>query len=130
MDILYSFLLEARNPFLSIYVTCSARADWIELLRLSGQTLLKVSNWESFLSALPKPITKKSVLPTLRDLSLSSDAKASAPLNLPKSDYPVTTERATVVSTFVEEVVYGQGVVWDLNIANEEVKSRKKKGKK
>ena len=131
MAILSSSPLGARILLRPNNLTSSARADWIELLRMSGQTLLKVSNWESMLSALPKPTTsKKSILPTLRDLSLNSDAKASAPLNLPKSDYPATTERATVVSSFVEEIVYGQGVVWDLNLTNEEVKARKKKGKK
>lgn len=109
----------------------SARADWIELLRMSGQTLLSVPNWESIVSSLPKHTQRKSPLPSMKDLSLVPPKPEShSTSGLSKSDYPITTERAGIVSRFVEDVVFGKGLVWDLSTTNEEVKGKKKKGKK
>ena len=68
----------------------------------------------------------------MRDLSLAQpkpESNSSAG-GLSKSDYPITTERAGIVSRYVEEIVFGKGVVWDLSAAGEEVKGKKKKGKK
>jgi hypothetical protein len=99
---------------------------------MSGQTLLSVPNWEAILSSLPKPTTnRKSLIPSMRDLSLvPPKPESNSTGGLSKSDYPITTERAGVVSRFVEEIVFGKGVVWDLSIANDEVKGKKKKEKK
>ena len=69
----------------------------------------------------------------MRDLSLGQPKPESNSLtsgSLTKSDYPITTERAGIVSRFVEGIVFGSGVVWDLSVANEEAKGKKKKGKK
>lgn len=131
MDTLFFSPLGARmfTPFQS---NTSARADWIELLRTSGQTLLSVSNWESILTALPKPTThRKSSLPSMRDLSLTpkTENQNAVPGSPAKSDYPITTERAGIVSRFVEEIVFGRGVIWDVS-ATDDVKAKKKKGKK
>ena len=118
-----------------VFPNFSARADWIELLRMSGQTLLSVPNWETILSSIPKPTTtpRKSPIPSMRDLSLAQpkpESNSSSAGGLSKSDYPITTERAGIVSRFIEEIVFGKGVVWDLNAAGEEVKGKKKRGKK
>lgn len=64
----------------------------------------------------------------MRDLSLKSDNPSTSG-TLSKSDYPITTERAGIVSHFVEEIVFGRGVPWDLT-AVDEIKGKKKKGKK
>lgn len=112
-------------------LTFSARADWIELLRMSGPTLLSVPNWESILFSLPKSTQRKPPLPSMRDLSLNTKPESTNGAGtLSKSDYPITTERAGIVSRFVEDIVFGKGVVWDLSVLNEEVKGKKKKGKK
>jgi hypothetical protein len=134
----YPLFLPARSPYPphSFPVDNSARADWIELLHLSGQTLLSVPGWETIVSALPRPsIQRKPTVPSLRDLTLSSKGEGSnngigVPIGHSKSDYPITTERAGIVSKFVEQVVFGNGVPWDLSTVGEETKSKKKKGKK
>src|SRR5579859_4604429 len=100
---------------------------------MSGPTLLSVINWESILSSVPKSSShRKPPLPSMRDLSFNTSkpesTNGSGPLS--KSDYPITTERAGIVSRFVEEVVFGSGVVWDLSGLNDDVKGKKKKGKK
>jgi hypothetical protein len=131
MDTHYSFPPVARTIPTISSSNSSARADWIELLRMSGQTLLSVPNWESILSSLPKPAQRKSPLPSMKDLSLvppKPDSNSTSGLS--KSDYPITTERAGIVSRFVEDIIFGTGVVWDLNATNEEVKGKKRKGKK
>jgi hypothetical protein len=134
MDIHYSSLPAVRIFPTYAFPNFSARADWIELLRMSGQTLLSVPNWETILSSIPKPTTtqRKSPIPSMRDLSLAlPKPEANSPGgSLSKSDYPITTERAGVVSRFVEEIVFGKGIVWDLSAVGEEVKGKKKKGKK
>src|SRR5271154_535127 len=108
----------------------SARADWIELLRMSGQTLLSVPNWEAIVSSLPRPTTqRKSPLPSMRDLSITTKPESPSG-SLSKSDYPITTERAGIVSRFVEDIVFGKGVAWDLSVTHEESKGKKKKSKK
>jgi hypothetical protein len=61
----------------------------------------------------------------MRDLSLSPKSDAGG--NLSNSDYPITTERAGIVSHFVEDIVFGNGVPWDLSVSEE--KGRKRKGK-
>lgn len=109
---------------------------------MSGQSLLSVPNWDAIVSSLPKqpaPTTStsakkpSSALPNLRDLSLlphppkHPEGPSSGPT---KSDYPITTERAGIVSRFVEDVVFGEGVAWDLGVLNDEGKGKKKKGKK
>jgi hypothetical protein len=110
---------------------------------MSGQSLLSVQNWDAIVSSLPKqpaPTTStpakksSSPLPNLRDLLLlphppkQAEGSSSAPT---KSDYPITTERAGIVSRFVEDVIFGEGVAWDLGVSNEEGKGKgKKKGKK
>jgi hypothetical protein len=71
----------------------------------------------------------------MRDLTLSSKTEGSTgafgvPSGHSKSDYPITTERAGIVSRYVEEIIFGKGVVWDLSAAAEETKGKKKKGKK
>jgi len=131
MDILSSSPPEARNPTpCTVTLTFSARADWTELLRMSGKTLLSVQSWEAILSSLPRPTTqRKSPLPPMRDLSLATTSESPMG-SLSKSDYPITTERAGIVSRFVEDIVFGKGVAWDLNAANEEFRGKKKKGKK
>lgn len=122
----------------------SARADWIELLRMSGQTLLSVPNWEAIVSSVPKQTStaghnpKKpsfSTPPNLRDLSLASHTSKpidspSSSSGLTKSDYPITTERAGIVSRFVENIIFGEGITWDSSVLNEEIKGKKKKGKR
>jgi hypothetical protein len=105
---------------------------------MSGQTLLSVPNWESVLSSLPRPTSssshRKSPLPSsMRDLSLSSKPDSStngAGGTLSKSDYPITTERAGIVSRFVEEIVFGRGIFWDLSVVADDTRGKKKKGKK
>src|SRR5437762_2882925 len=134
MDTHYFFPPAARTSPQNPVPNFSARADWIELLRMSGQTLLSVPNWEAILSSIPKPTTtqRKSPIPSMRDLSLAQPKPESNSLTaggLSKSDYPITTERAGIVSRFVEDIVFGRGIVLDLNVANEEVKGKKKKGK-
>jgi len=97
---------------------------------MSGQTLLSVPNWETIVDSLPKPTQRKSPLPSIKDLSLvppKPDSNATS--GLTKPDYPITTERAGIVSHFVEEIVFGKGVEWDLSTTSEEIKG-KKKGKK
>jgi hypothetical protein len=69
----------------------------------------------------------------MRDLSLAQpkpELNSSGAGSLSKSDYPITTERAGIVSRFVEDIVFGKGVVWDLSAAGEDTKGKKKKGKK
>jgi hypothetical protein len=130
----YPLFLPARSPYLSLRLTsnCSARADWIELLRMSGQTLLSVSSWENILTSLPRSTTqRKPALPSMRELSITSKPEGSGNTgSLSKSDYPITTERAGIVSRFVEEIVFGNGVAWDLSTVSEENKGKKKKPKK
>ena len=65
----------------------------------------------------------------MRDLSLASKSEVTT-TGQSKSDYPITTERAGIVSRFVEEVIFGKGVAWDLTTPGEESKGKKKKGKK
>lgn len=130
----YPLFLPARSPYFSppleLRPNISARADWIELLRMSGQKLLSVPNWEAILSSLPRPSTqRKSPLPSMRELSLSTKPEPPSG-TLSKSDYPITTERAGIVSRFVEDIVFGKVVAWDLSVAHEETKGKKKKGKK
>jgi hypothetical protein len=67
-------------------------------------------------------------MPNMRDLSLKTDAPPNSG-TLSKSDYPITTERAGIVSRFIEEIVFGRGVPWDLT-TGDEIKGNKKKGKK
>jgi hypothetical protein len=99
---------------------------------MSGPTLLSVPNWESILSSLPRLSQRKPPLPSMRDLSISSrpDPSTNGAGTLSKSDYPITTERAGIVSRFVDEIVFGRGVAWDLSAVNEDVRGKKKKGKK
>jgi hypothetical protein len=112
-------------------VNFSARADWIELLRMSGQTLLSVPNWEAIISSLPRPTAqRKSPVPSMRDLSIATKSEVPSGSLSTKPDYPITTERAGIVSRFVEDIVFGTGVAWDLSVTHEEVKGKKKKGKK
>jgi hypothetical protein len=129
----YPLFLPARSPYIprsSNHANISARADWIELLRMSGQTLLSVPNWEAIVSSLPRPTTqRKSPLPSMRDLSITTKPESPSG-SLSKSDYPITTERAGIVSRFVEDIVFGKGVAWDLSVTNEESKGKKKKSKK
>jgi hypothetical protein len=68
----------------------------------------------------------------MRDLSQAQPKpESNSPAgSLSKSDYPITTERAGIVSRFVEEIIFGKGVAWDLSAADEEAKGKKKKGKK
>jgi len=68
----------------------------------------------------------------MRDLSLTpkTDSVWAGGGSPSKSDYPMTTERAGIVSRFVEDIVFGKGVIWDLGAPNEEAKAKKKKGKK
>src|SRR5271155_5021023 len=109
MDILSSSPHEARTLPLPVtnHANISARADWIELLRMSGQTLLSVPNWEAIVSSLPRPTTqRKSPLPSMRDLSIATKPESPSG-SLSKSDYPITTERAGIVSRFVEDIVFG-----------------------
>jgi len=101
---------------------------------MSGQTLLSVPSWETILSSLPRSTTqRKPSIPNMRDLSLAPKSD-TPPINgagpLSKSDYPITTERAGIVSRFVEEIVFGRGLPWDLSSAGDEIKGKKKKGKK
>jgi hypothetical protein len=130
MDIPYFFLPVVRMSLVS-FPEFSARADWIELLRISGQTLLSVPNWDAVVSSLPKTTTNRKPSPILsmRDISPSQKTESSSG-GMPRSDYPITTERAAIVSRFVEDVVFGKGIEWDLSVAGEEVKAKKKKGKK
>lgn len=130
MDILYFFLPAARISLVGLS-EFSARADWIELLRISGQTLLSVPNWDAVVSSLPKTATHRKPSPVLsmRDLSPPQKPESSSG-GMSRSDYPITTERAAIVSRFVEEVVFGKGIGWDLGVAGEESKTKKKKGKK
>jgi hypothetical protein len=96
---------------------------------MSGQSLLSVPNWEAILSSLPRSTpNRKTSLPNMRDLSLKSETPPSSG-TLSKSDYPITTERAGIVSRFVEEIIFGRGVPWDLT-SIDEIKGKKKKGKK
>lgn len=100
---------------------------------MSGQTLLSVPSWESVLSSLPRSSQRKPPVPSIRDLSLTTKPDSSSTNGtgtLSKSDYPITTERAGIVSRFVEDIVFGKGIVWDLNVTTEETKAKKKKGKK
>ena len=98
---------------------------------MSGQTLLSVPNWETILNSIPKPAQRKAPLPSMKDLSLIPPKPYSNTTSgLTKPDYPITTERAGIVSHFVEDVVFGKGVEWDLSTPSEEIKGKKKKGKK
>lgn len=132
MDIRY-FCQPAARLFLARQsANRSARADWIELIRMSGQTLLSVSGWDTILLSLPRSTTqRKPPLPSMRELSITP--KPEGPVNastLSKSDYPITTERAGIVSRFVEEIVFGDGIAWDLSTVSDEAKGKKKKQKK
>jgi hypothetical protein len=69
----------------------------------------------------------------MRDLSITSKSENTGNTSgsLSKTDYPITTERAGIVSRFVEDIVFGnKGMVWDLSSSNDEVKGKKKKAKK
>jgi len=111
---------------------------------MSGQTLLSVPNWEAIVSSVPKQTFTSghnprkpsfSTPPNFRDLLFVP--QTSKPAESPtlstvqtKSDYPITTERAGIVSRFVDDVIFGEGIMWDLSVLNEETKGKKKKGKK
>jgi hypothetical protein len=132
MDIRYFCQPAARLFLARRSFNGSARADWIELIRLSGQTLLSVSGWDTILSSLPRSTTqRKPPLPSMRELSITSKSEGSGNAgSIAKSDYPITTERAGIVSRFVEDIVFGDGVAWDLSTVSEEGKGKKKKPKK
>jgi hypothetical protein len=110
---------------------CRARADWIELIRLSGQSLLSVPSWDTILSSIPPPPTRrKSPLSSMRDLSLNPKSEASnGNTNSSKLEYPITTERAAIISQYLEDVVFGDGIPWDLTDDQDKAKGRKRKGR-
>jgi hypothetical protein len=102
---------------------------------MSGPTLLSVPNWDTVLSSVSRTSHRKPPIPSKRDFSLKSKPESSngagslpRPSTLDK-DYPISTERATIVSRFVEEVIFGPGVLWDLSVVKEETRGKKKKAR-
>jgi hypothetical protein len=129
MDTPCSFRLGARNSIPMHLLIYRARADWIELLRNCGQLLLSVANWESILSSLPQPSAQRtSSMPSMKDIANAVKPENSAgAAGAIKSDYPITTERAGIVSRFVEDIVFGnKAIIWDLGPDDFKLKKKSK----